>query len=144
MNTDGAARPLGQYAGLSTGSSCGCREGGWTSVVTIYIVEDDPGVSDSLRSVLQAFGHTVGVCSDAETLIRKGPPEPTDTVIVDLGLPGVGGAALMRWLMELAGPPRVICISGQAQKAIEEALRGIPFDTVLRKPLSADRIVELL
>ena len=111
---------------------------------SVHILEDDPGVSDSLRFLLQALGHDVVLHPDAESFFEGPPPSAEDVVIVDLGLPGIGGAQVIRWLDRLAPRPRVIAITGQAQKVIEDELRDLPLVRLLRKPLSGDMLVALL
>lgn len=110
---------------------------------TIHIVEDDPGVSDSLRFLLQALGHDVVSHPDAESFFESTPPSPGDVVIVDLGLPGIAGAHVIRWLQKMNPRPRIIAITGQAQKVIEDELRGLPMVQLLRKPLSGEALVSL-
>jgi FixJ family two-component response regulator len=112
--------------------------------VLVSIVEDDPGVSDSLQFLLQAVGHEVRTFRDAESFMAGQIPGGDEIVIVDLGLPGKSGADAIRWLLAAEQPPRVICISGQAQKMIDESLRGLRATQVLRKPLSGDKIVSLI
>lgn len=115
----------------------------WVAVV-VYIIEDDAGVSDALHFLLQSIGYAVSPFDDAETFLALADPTPEDVVIVDLGLPGISGAEVIRALIARGNPPKVICISGQAQKAIDDSLRGIPAPHVLRKPLSGEKIVSLL
>lgn len=111
---------------------------------TVHIVEDDPGVSDSLRFLLLALGHDVVSHLDAESFFECSPPTERDVVIVDLGLPGIGGAHVIRWLQQLTQRPRIIAISGQTQKVIEDELRGLPVVQLLRKPLSGTALVGIL
>lgn len=111
---------------------------------TIHIVEDDPGVSDSLSFLLRALGHDVVSHPDAESFFEGTPPAADDVVIVDLGLPGIGGAHVIRWLQCMTPRPRVIAISGQPQKVIEDELRDLSMVEVLRKPLSGDTLVAVL
>jgi FixJ family two-component response regulator len=115
-----------------------------TGSAVIHILEDDPGVSDSLRSLLQALGLTVAAYRDGESFMSAPPPDEDDVVIVDLGLPGVGGAEVVRWIETLDACPRVIVISGQPQKAIDDALAGSSIHRVLRKPLTGDAITSML
>jgi FixJ family two-component response regulator len=110
----------------------------------IHVLEDDPGVSDSLRSLLQALGMTVVSYQDGESFLSAPPPGEDDVVIVDLGLPGIGGAEIVRKLEDLDPAPRVIVISGQPQKAIDDALHGLSVRKVLRKPLSGDALTSVL
>lgn len=111
---------------------------------TVHIVEDDPGVSDSLCFLLQALGHDVVTHPDAESFFECTPPGERDVVIVDLGLPGIGGAHVIRWLQRMTTRPRIVAISGQPQKIIEDELRDLGRVPILRKPLSGDLLVSVL
>lgn len=113
-------------------------------LVKIHIVEDDPGVRDSLSVLLRNKGYSVCSYPDAESFFRSDPPQPGDSVIVDLLLPGIGGAALLRWLHRLYMPPRIIVMSGRPEKEIEQDLRGMKVSHVVRKPLGEDVITAYL
>lgn len=110
----------------------------------VHVVEDDAGVSDSLALILRNIGHDVVSHRDAESLFKGPVPEAGDTVIVDLSLPGIPGAQLVRWLLNLAAPPRVVVITGQSQGFIDHQLRGLVPDGVMRKPLDVDAIARVL
>ncbi|QIB34493.1 response regulator [Ancylobacter pratisalsi] len=110
----------------------------------VHVVEDDAGVSDSLGVILGNLGHEVILYPDAESLLRNSPPKATDTVIVDLSLPGISGGQLVRWLQNLAAPPLLVVISGQSQGAIDHQLRGSGPVRVLRKPLNAEALMLIL
>jgi DNA-binding response OmpR family regulator len=112
--------------------------------VAVHILEDDPGVSDSLQTLLRNLGHDAFVYPDAESFFRAEPPRGTDTIIVDLLLPGISGARVIRWLRGLREPPRVIAISGQPQTAINLQIRELGQLQVLRKPLSPAMILEIV
>jgi FixJ family two-component response regulator len=106
--------------------------------VAFLIVEDDSAVADALGALLAGAGHDTRVYSSAERLFDSGPPTGADTVIVDLGLPGVSGAALLRWLTALADPPKIVVISGKSSSVIERETQDITRLQVLRKPPAAD------
>ena len=112
--------------------------------MVIHIVEDDPGVNEALRMLLQALGHAVVAHTSALTLFAAPLPGHEDLVIVDLGLPDIDGANIIRWLRNLSSPPRIVAISGQSQKLIDRAVKGLNSLTVLRKPLSGDALVSCL
>jgi FixJ family two-component response regulator len=112
--------------------------------LAIHILEDDPGVSDSLLTFLRGLGQDVVAYPDAESFFSTEPPGPDDTIIVDLLLPGISGARVIRWLQGLARPPRVIAISGQPQKAIEQQVRGLGIVEILRKPLNSATIASIV
>ncbi len=113
--------------------------------MAIHILEDDPGVSDSLQTFLQGMGHDAFVYRDAETFFGQEPPASKDTIIVDLLLPGISGARVIRWLLTLKDPPTVIAISGQAQSVIDRQLSGLAgIAKILRKPLSSTTVANIV
>jgi FixJ family two-component response regulator len=112
--------------------------------VAVHILEDDPGVSDSLLMFLTGMGHNAVAYPDAESFFESEPPSQDDIIIVDLLLPGISGARVIRWLQGLRNPPRVIAITGQPQAAIEKQIRGLGSVEVLRKPLSPQTIASIV
>ncbi|MBA4205444.1 response regulator [Pannonibacter phragmitetus] len=112
--------------------------------VTVHIVEDDFGVSDALSILVEGMGHDAVVYPDAESFFEGEPPASGDLVIVDLGLPGVSGAQVVRWLGEFRDPPKVIVISGQPGNRLREMLSGINPFAFLRKPLSEEELAPYL
>jgi FixJ family two-component response regulator len=102
------------------------------AVLTIHVLEDDPGVSDSLITFLRGMGHETRAYPDAESFFNIEPPGAQDTIIVDLHLPGI------------SDPPTVIAITGQPQSAIEQQIRGLERVRILRKPLNASTIASII
>ena len=113
-------------------------------MATIHIIEDDWGVRDALIELVRGFGHRVAAYADGEAFMQAGTPLPDDVIFVDLGLPGVGGQHVIKWLKGLAQPPRVVAISGRSRGDIEAALRDLPNLPLLRKPLAAESITPYL
>ena len=102
------------------------------------IIEDDRSVADALEALLQGAGGETRLFATAEGFIESGPPKPGDTVVVDLGLPGISGSMLLRWLLAMAEPPRIIVISGKSSAVIEREIGAVESYRVLRKPPAAD------
>lgn len=102
------------------------------------IVEDDSAVADSLDALLRGAGLETRVFRTGEDLIGAGPPSSSDTVVVDLGLPGISGSTLLNWLNALADPPRLVVISGKPSGHIAREIVRTPDLTVLRKPPGSD------
>lgn len=102
------------------------------------IVEDDPAVADALESLLTGAGLDVRVFSTAEELIQDCVPRDDDTMIVDLGLPGMSGSELVRRLWKTGHAPKTIAISGKSSRTIARETEGLGNIRVLRKPPSAD------
>eukprot|EP00873_Tetraselmis_striata_P015015 jgi/Tetstr1/435279/TSEL_024198.t1 len=115
-----------------------------TRAMTVHIIEDDPGVGDSLAMLLGQIGHCARVYPDAESFFEAPPPSSSDTVIVDLGLPGLSGVQLIRWINGLKKPPKVIAITGQSNRNIMEMLGDEQPAVLLRKPLTEELLVSHL
>jgi len=110
----------------------------------IHLLEDDAGVNESLALLLAHFNLNVIRHGSAESLFHAQPPGADDIVFVDLKLPGVSGAAAIRWLQSLQDPPRIVVISGQSQAIIRAELAGIDAVSVLRKPLDQETVLREL
>lgn len=106
--------------------------------MTFIIVEDDIAVADSLEALLHAAGLETRVHRSGEDLIAAGPPRPGDTVVVDLGLPGISGGDVVDWLGRLDQPPRMVVISGKSSGSIARLTYRHPGLAVLRKPPVSD------
>ncbi len=112
--------------------------------MTIHIVEDDFGVRDAFIALADGFGHRVFAYADGESFLEAGEPAPDDVIFVDLGLPGVPGADVIRWLRSLSAPPQVVAISGRSRADIDAMLRDFPGLQLLRKPLAPDAVSAFL
>jgi FixJ family two-component response regulator len=112
--------------------------------MSVHVLEDDPGVSDSLSLLLGHLGFEVVCHSDAEEFFRSTPPNGRDVVFVDLMLPGISGKEVIRWLQQLRDPPRIVAMSGQSQSVIDAELRGVGVTQVIRKPLNHTAITAQL
>lgn len=112
--------------------------------MSVHILEDDPGVLDSMVILLEELGHNVVAHVDAESFFDKTVPSGTDTVIVDLGLPGINGSQVVRWVMKLREKPRVFVISGQVQSDIDSQLKDFPEVALVKKPLTEDQLVSFV
>jgi CheY-like chemotaxis protein len=111
--------------GVDGSSACG----------RILVVEDDAHVRCVLALALELAGHEVHQAGDADealSLLERLPP--LDLVVMDVGLPRLGGVELARRL-DPAGDLAVIFITGHADDVA--ARLGLP-DGVprLRKPFS--------
>jgi FixJ family two-component response regulator len=112
--------------------------------VNVHIVEDDPGVADSLLLVLEQMGHRATAHMDAESFFQRGVPASDDIVIVDLSLPGIAGTQLIRWLLRLIDAPRVIAMTGMPSFAGQRDALGLRDVRILQKPLSTEVLSAVL
>ena len=61
---------------------------------TVHIIEDDPGVGESLAVLLQSAGLAVRLHPSAEDFLAS-EPSPTGVVVSDIRMPGMTGIELL-------------------------------------------------
>jgi CheY-like chemotaxis protein len=88
---------------------------------TIMVVEDDDGVRDLVRLMLEANGYEVLTVADAEEAARLCRERSTsvDLLLTDVMMPDINGAALAQQLGELAPEMRVLFMSGYSDEAVQ-------------------------
>lgn len=111
---------------------------------TILVVDDEPGVRDVTRRVLERAGFAVVVAGDVEAATAALDQEgPFDLVLTDLSLPDGDGkevAGLARG--HLPGVP-VLLMSGYSERSEqEELLQGSGITEYLSKPFTRDQLVD--
>jgi len=110
--------------------------------LAVLIVDDDGDARELVNAALSAAGARSMAAASAADAITVAAQSPPDVLITDLGMPGMGGYAMvdsMRARLGQTMPPVVIALSAFAsQKDIDESLkRGFaahitkPFDSAL-------------
>jgi len=79
---------------------------------TIFIVDDDEAVRDSLRWLLEANGYRVRSFSGAEEFLHAYDPEQIGVLIADVRMPGMSGLELQEELMARQAPLPIVFITG--------------------------------
>jgi len=109
----------------------------------ILIIEDDPDVRRGLGIRLHASGYNVVLASDAPSGISKAQQQRPDLIILDLGLPGDDGYAVLDQLSQsgqLASIP-VIVFSALNRYAHEERVRNAGAKMFCQKPVDDDELL---
>ena len=88
----------------------------------ILIVDDEPGIRQSLTSILREEGYRVEAVATGEDCLAAMKRQPFDLVLLDVWLPGIDGLETLRRLKEHTNGPAVVMISGHGN--IETAVRS--------------------
>jgi DNA-binding NtrC family response regulator len=110
----------------------------------ILLIEDDPGISESLQRVLAGEGHDVTVEKRGDDGLARAARDSFNLVITDLRLPGLSGLDLIRQL-RTAQPRLPIILTtafGTTDIAIEATKLGA-FDYLL-KPFNMPQLLDLI
>src|SRR5690554_3084733 len=79
---------------------------------TIFIVDDDEAVRDSLRWLLEANGYRVKCFSAAEEFLNSYDPDVIAVLIVDVRMPGMSGLELQEALIARKATIPMVFITG--------------------------------
>jgi DNA-binding response OmpR family regulator len=91
-------RGFGQIAGVSQPppySSIPNAVDDVSSSLRILIVEDHDDLADALRTNLRSEGYHASVASDGRQALAMVRADPPDIIVLDLGIPGLDGLALL-------------------------------------------------
>jgi two-component system, OmpR family, KDP operon response regulator KdpE len=110
-------------------------------VSRILIVEDDPALRNSIRSILERNGHEPRTAGDGAAGARElETGGPFDIVLLDIGLPFVDGWEILEQL-EGRRMPSVIVISARGGEQDKVRALDMGADDYLAKPFGADELL---
>ena len=103
----------------------------------VLIIEDDPAIAANLYDFLEAHGHSVDAAADGVTGLHLAVTHPFDSILLDLGLPGMDGTTLCRKLREEAHIDTPVLML-TARDTLEDKLKGFEqgADDYLVKPFA--------
>jgi DNA-binding response OmpR family regulator len=107
-------------------------------VKKVLVVDDEPDVTDLLRTILEAEGLRVDTSTDGRDALARVLEDPPDLLVLDLMMPDLDGLELMKLLRldprGAAVPVLVVSARSGHQHQIESLQRGA--SAYLCKPFS--------
>lgn len=113
-----------------------------TTPATVFVIDDDAAVRESLERLLRANDLRVETFDSADAFLHSGAPERPGCVVLDLRMPGTDGLELQSQLASRENAQPVIMISahGEIDSAVR-AMRGGAVDFI-RKPFRPQELIE--
>jgi two-component system nitrogen regulation response regulator NtrX len=111
---------------------------------SILIVDDEPGIRQSLKGALEDEGYKASTAESGEACLELLKKRPFDVVLLDIWLPGMDGLEALEKIKQSDDAPEVIMISGHG--TIETAVRATKLGAFdfLEKPLSLEKMLILV
>ena len=108
--------------------------------VRVLLVDDDLEMSALIRRGLQDDGVVVDVAANGEDGLSRATTTPYDSIVLDVGLPGIDGFETCRRLRGDGVSVPVLMLT--ARDAIEDRVQGLDggADDYLTKPFSFDEL----
>jgi signal transduction histidine kinase/CheY-like chemotaxis protein len=101
----------------------------------VLLVDDDDLIQSSTHALLDVLGHqTVAVYSGEEALAQLEAGYQPDIVLLDLNMPGLGGAGTLPRLRQLRPDLPVLLATGRADQSAHDLVQTYARVTLLSKP----------
>jgi len=111
---------------------------------TVYIVDDDEAVRDSLRWLLEANGYRVRAYQSAEHFLEEYEPEQVGVLIADVRMPGMSGLELQEQLLARKAPLPIVFITGHGDVPMAVSTMKKGAVDFLEKPFNESDLREIV
>ena len=108
---------------------------------TILVVDDEAGIRDSLKGILEDEGYRVLLSEDGERTLQVLEEETPDLVLLDIWLPGRDGILILQEIRKAWPSLPVVMISGHGSIELAVKATRLGAHDFIEKPLSLDKVV---
>jgi two-component system, OmpR family, KDP operon response regulator KdpE len=112
-------------------------------VTRVLVVDDEPQIVRALRINLRARGYDVDAAPDGRTALDLAARRHPDVIILDLGLPDMEGAEVIRGLRGWTSVPIIVLTARHASEEKVEIL-DVGADDYVTKPFGMDELLARL
>jgi FixJ family two-component response regulator len=108
----------------------------------VFVVDDDPGVTNSIRLLLRSVGLESRTYTSAVEFLEDYDPETPGCLLLDVRMPGMSGLELQRHLVEMDAPLPIIFVTahGDVPMAVD-ALKSGAMDFI-QKPFRDQELLD--
>ncbi|MDQ2104222.1 response regulator [Azospirillum isscasi] len=107
----------------------------------VLVVDDEPPIRRFLRTTLSAQGYDIAEAEDGAKALEEVRRRPPDLLVLDLGLPGVGGLEVIRRLRGDGVATPIIVLSSRADEAGKVEALDLGADDYVTKPFGMDELL---
>ena len=111
---------------------------------TIYIVDDDEAVTDSLHALLETFGFKVQSYGSGTEFLADEQNRAAGCLLIDQHMPGASGLDVVDSLRKEGVQIPTILISGRLDASTRERATRLGIRELLDKPVAACRLIQAI
>jgi two-component system KDP operon response regulator KdpE len=112
-------------------------------VTRVLVVDDEPQIVRALRINLRARGYEVDAAPDGRTALDLAARRHPDVIVLDLGLPDMEGAEVIKGLRGWTSVPIIVLTARHASEEKVETL-DVGADDYVTKPFGMDELLARL
>jgi two-component system, OmpR family, KDP operon response regulator KdpE len=112
-------------------------------MTSVLVIDDEASILRALRINLTAREYVVHTASDGTSGLRAASSDRPDVIILDLGLPDMDGAEVIRGIRGWSQVP-IIVLSAREQEADKVAALDAGADDFVTKPFGMDELLARL
>src|SRR2546426_9718429 len=99
----------------------------------VFVVDDDRTLRHALITLLEAAGFSATPAGDGATALAQIRVNPFDLIILDLGLPRIGGLDVLAEIRKLESSPKVIVVTADDTPAtVLQAIRDRAYQYIIK------------
>ena len=115
----------------------------------LLLIDDEPALADFLASAARESGFDPVIAAHDEEFRQAFLAQAPDMVALDLGMPGMDGVELIRFLADQDYSAPVLIVSGFDRRVLESAFRlgealGLTMVGPVEKPVRFDVLEQML
>jgi two-component system KDP operon response regulator KdpE len=111
------------------------------TAVRVLVVDDEPAIRRYLRTSLAAQGYRVTEAESGEDALASIARDPTDVLVLDLGLPRMDGFEVIRSLREAKSAIPIIVLSSRSDESGKVRALDMGADDYLTKPFGTEELL---
>ena len=109
---------------------------------TVFVVDDDEAVRDSLAVLLEAAGFAVAAFASGRDFLAAYDPREAGCLVLDLDLPDVTGPEVLQALVADGVDLPVILITGRRDGPLRSRAQAAEVVALLEKPFRGDLLLD--
>lgn len=110
---------------------------------SVLLVDDDPGMVDTLTDILQANRYEVAAARSGDTAVAMARSGAYDLVLMDIQMPGLNGVQALTAMKAAGLGARVIMMTAYTRDELVKEAEQQSGSPVLPKPLDLHRVLSL-
>lgn len=111
-----------------------------THDVTVLLIEDEAEIRRFLRTTLPPYGHRLYEATTGADGLAQASSRNPDIILLDLGLPDMDGAEVIRQIRAWAAIP-ILVLSARDQERVKVAALDLGADDYVTKPFGVEELL---